>query len=262
MIHYPEKRKEVHKLLFRVKEVADLSGVSVRTLHYYDEIGLLVPDTISESGYRLYSEEDLEKLQQILFYRELGFPLMKIKEIISSSTFDRKTALEKQRDMLYNKRKQLDRLIETIEMTIKEMKGEVQMTHKQKFQGFDFSHNPYEDEARKRWGDKAVDKSNAKLNPMSKDEQQALGEQMNDIYRKLATLRHGAPDSPEAQEAIGEWYHCLGKFGTYPPEAFKNLGQMYVDDERFTKNIDQFGEGLALFMRDAMAIYADRMAKN
>jgi len=248
-------------VLFKVKEVADLSGVSIRTLHYYDEIGLLVPDKVSDTGYRLYSEEDLENLQQILFYRELGFPLMKIKDIISSKTYDRSAALEEQRAMLYDKRNQLDNLIETIEMTIKQMRGEVHMTNEQKFQGFDFSRNPYEDEARQRWGDKAVDESNKKMKNMSKDEQQLLGDRMNEIYRKLATLRHGAPESPEAQEAIKEWHDFLNGFGAYPPEVFKNLGQMYVDDERFTKNIDQFGDGLAAFMRDAMAIYADNLSE-
>lgn len=246
--------------MFKVKEVSELSGVSIRTLHYYDEIGLLKPGTVSESGYRLYTEGDLDKLQHILFYRELGFPLMKIKEMMQSADFDRRAALEQQRNMLYAKREQLDKLIETIELTIRQMKGEIEMTHEQKFRGFDFSRNPYEDEARKRWGDQAVDEANQKIQRLSENERQALGDQMNDIYQKLAALRHGAPDSPEAQAAIKEWYDLLNEhFGNYPPEMFKNLGQMYVADERFTANIDRFGEGLAAFMRDAMAVYADRL---
>lgn len=249
-------------ILYRVKEIADMSGVSVRTLHYYDEIGLLVPDEVSDSGYRLYSNENLEMLQQILFFRELGFSLMKIKEITSSPSFDRRSALEQHRNMLYDKRSRMDQLIETLELTIRDMKGEIQMTNEQKFQGFDFSHNPYEKEARERWGDKAVDESNAKLTGKSKEEQAAMGERMNEIYFNLAKLRNGAPDSPGAQAAIKEWYDFLNQLGTYPPEAFKGLGQMYVDDERFTRNIDQFGEGLAVFMRDAMGIYADSLTNN
>ncbi|WP_411333928.1 MerR family transcriptional regulator [Metabacillus indicus] len=241
----------------KVKEVADLTGISVRTLHHYDEIGLLVPDEVTESGYRIYSSENLETLQQILFFKELGFPLKKINEIISSPTFDRKEALELHRRMLLEKRKRLDQMIETVEKTIQHTKGEIEMSQKEKFEGFDFSHNPYEEEARKLYGDKAVDEANQKAAGMNQDMQ----ERFNDLYRRLADVRHTAPDSKEAQEAIGEWYTLLNEFGSYSLDAFKGLGQLYIDDERFTKNIDKFGEGLAVFMRDAMAAYADSNKK-
>lgn len=239
----------------KVKEVVDLVGISVRTLHHYDEIGLLTPEETSAAGYRLYSNENLETLQQILFFRELGFPLKKIKEILSSPTFDQQEALELQRRMLLEKRSQLDHMITTIEKTIQHTKGEIQMTNKEKFAGFDFSHNPYEQEARERWGDEAVDK--AKAAGMSVEKQEAF----NNIYRNLATLRHGSPESAESQAAIEGWYRFLNEMGSYSLDAFKGLGQMYVDDVRFTKNIDQFGEGLAKFMRDAMGIYADNHKK-
>jgi DNA-binding transcriptional MerR regulator len=241
----------------KVKEVADLTGISVRTLHHYDEIGLLVPDEVTESGYRIYSSENLETLQQILFFKELGFPLKKINEIISSPTFDRKEALELHRRMLLEKRKRLDQMIETVEKTIQHTKGELEMSQKEKFEGFDFRHNPYEEEARKLYGDKAVDQANKKAAGMTQDMQ----ERFNDLYRRLADVRHTAPDSKEAQEAIGEWYILLNEFGSYSLDAFKGLGQLYIDDERFTKNIDKFGEGLAGFMRDAMAVYADTHKK-
>ena len=243
----------------KVKEVADLVGISVRTLHHYDEIGLLTPEEITDSGYRLYSEKNLETLQQILFFKELDFPLKKIKEIISSPSFDRQEALRLHRKMLLEKRGRIDKMIATIDKTTQYVKGEIQMSNKEKFEGFDFSHNPYEKEARERWGDEAVDKSNAKLGSMSGAEQKAMGEKMNAIYRRLADLKDASPESDEAQAGIKEWYdflnHNTGHH--YSLDAFKGLGQMYVDDERFTKNIDQFGNGLAKFMRDAMAIYAD-----
>ncbi|MBG9503184.1 MerR family transcriptional regulator [Bacillus thuringiensis] len=215
-------------MTMRVKEVADLVGISVRTLHHYDEIGLLTPDETTESGYRLYSNENLETLQQILFFKELGFPLKKIKEIIMSPSFDREEALQLHKKMLLEKRARLD-----------------------------FSHNPYEEEAREKWGDAAVDKANEYAKGMSKENQ----EEFNAIYRNLATLRHDAPDSKEAQAAIKVWYDYLQNFSHYSLDAFKGLGQMYVADERFTKNIDKFGEGLAQFMCDAMEIYADRNKK-
>jgi len=238
----------------KVKEVSQLTGVSVRTLHHYDDIGLLTPDCTTEAGYRLYSDDNLATLQQILFFRELGFPLKKIKELLTSPKFSRQEAFEMQRKMLLEKRQQLDSMINTIEKTIQHEKGEVVLTNEEKFKGFDFSENPYEQEARERWGDKAVDVSQKKVAQFG----QEIQEEMNRIYFNLAELRNTLPSSDDAQEAIGDWFNMLNNnFGTYSLEAFKGLGEMYVADERFTKNIDQFGEGLAVFMRDAMATFAE-----
>ncbi|MBA4538392.1 MerR family transcriptional regulator [Bacillus aquiflavi] len=240
----------------KVKEVADLVGISVRTLHHYDEIGLLTPNEITESGYRLYSEKNLEQLQQILFFKELGFSLKEIKHIINSPTFDRKEALILQRKMLLEKRNRIDKMIVTIDKTIKHMMGEIQMTKEEKFAGIHFSHNPYEQEARERWGDQTVDQTNAKLAKMSKNEQKHLSERWQLIFQKLALLLDQSPDSLEVQAAIKEWYDFLNEhFGQYSLEAFNGLGQLYIDDERFTKNIDKYGEGLAKFMSEAMSVF-------
>jgi DNA-binding transcriptional MerR regulator len=238
----------------KVKEVSQLTGVSVRTLHHYDDIGLLTPDRTTEAGYRLYSDDNLAMLQQILFFRELGFSLKKIKELLTSPAFSRQEAFEMQRKMLLEKRKQLDSIIKTIEKTIQHGKGELVMTNEEKFKGFDFGKNPYEQEARVRWGDNAVNKSNKKAAQFGPE----LGEEMNRIYFQLADLRHLEPDSDEAQAAIGKWFDFLNKMGNYSLEAFQGLGEMYVADERFTKNINQFGDGLAVFMRDAMAAFAKK----
>lgn len=243
----------------KVKEVADLVGISVRTLHHYDEIGLLTPEQTTESGYRIYSENDLERLQQILFFKELDFSLKKIKEIIDSPSFNQAEALEMHRKMLLDKRRRINTMIGTIDKTLKYKKGEIVMSNQEKFAGFDFSHNPYEQEARERWGDKAVNKSNAKLNSFTKAEKKEFEETFHAIYRKLAEVRHEDPASEIAQERIAEWYQFLNRIGTYSLGAFKGLGQLYVDDERFTKNIDQYGNGLAVFMRDAMTAYADNL---
>ncbi|MFD1037803.1 MerR family transcriptional regulator [Virgibacillus byunsanensis] len=241
----------------KVKEVADLVGISVRTLHHYDHIGLLTPEETTESGYRIYSDRDLEMLQQVLFFKELGLPLKKIKEIINSPSFDKKEALELHRKMLLEKRSRMDKMIATIDKTIQHSKGEINISDKEKFEGFDFSHNPYEQEARARFGDKAVGESNSKLGKMSKEQIKSMGADFDAIYKDLAAIRHQAPESDEAQAAIKVWYDYLNKIGSYSLDAFKGLGQMYVEDERFTKNIDKYGEGLAVFMRDSMAVYAD-----
>lgn len=238
----------------KVKEVSRLTGVSVRTLHHYDDIGLLTPDNSTETGYRLYSDDNLATLQQILFFRELGFPLKKIKELLDSPVFNRQEAFEMQRKMLVDKRKQLDSMIATIDKTIQHGKGEYTMTNEEKFKGFDFGQNPYEQEARERWGDKAVDASNNKAAKFGPE----LGEEMNRIYFMLAEIRHLDPASKEAQAGIEEWFVLLNKMGNYSLEAFAGLGQMYVEDERFTKNIDKFGEGLAVFMCEAMGVYGEQ----
>lgn len=241
----------------RVKEVAELAGISVRTLHHYDEIGLLKPEETTEAGYRIYTEANLDTLQQILFFKELGFPLKKIKEMMGKPDYDRQEALHLHRQMLVEKRNQINRMLLTIDKTIAHTKGELIMTNKEKFEGFDFSTNPYEQEARERWGNEKVDQANANVAGMSAEQQQ----QFNEIFRKLAAIRSLSPTSAEAQTAIKEWYHMLNTISKYSLDAFKGLGQMYIIDERFTKNIDQFGEGLAVFMSEAMAYFADTNKK-
>ncbi|GGC98700.1 MerR family transcriptional regulator [Thalassobacillus devorans] len=242
----------------RVKEVADLVGISVRTLHHYDEIGLLKPDTTTDAGYRVYSDANLETLQQILFFKEVDFPLKRIKATLEDPSFNREEALEMHRKMLLEKRRRLDQVINTVEKTLQHWKGDIGMTAEDKFKGFDFSHNPYELEARERWGDKAVDEAHEKAKGMSEAKQ----EELNELYRGLAAIRDKDPASNEAQETIAKWYVFLNEIGSYSLEAFKGLGQMYIVDERFTKNIDQFGDGLAQFMADAMAVYADNREPN
>ncbi|MGG3734185.1 MerR family transcriptional regulator [Heyndrickxia coagulans] len=243
----------------RIKEVAELAGVSIRTLRHYDDIGLLKPAEVSPSGYRHYSEENLKTLQQILFFKELGFPLQKIKEIIESPSFDRIRALELQRHLLIEKQKRLAKMIALIEKTIQSEKEGMEMSSEEKFAVFRFDNNPYEREAREKWGDQAVNAAEAGIAGLTGDEKSALAAEMNGIYRELAAIRHTDPRAQGAQIAIRKWFDFLNRhFGNYTSEAFKGLGQMYIEDSRFTKNIDQFGEGLATFMAAAMAEFANQ----
>lgn len=246
-------------LMMKVKEVAELVGISVRTLHHYDEIGLLRPTKVTTAGYRLYADKDLETLQQILFFKELGFPLKKVKEIMGDPDYNKEEALQLQKNLLLEKRNRYDRMIHLINKTIQETNGGIPMSNKERFEGFDFQHNPYEQEARERYGDHKVDEMKKRLNHYSEKERESMSEQWDVIYKQLASLREQSVKTDEVQSAIGDWYTYLNEnFGTYSPEAYRGLGQMYVEDERFTKNIDKYGEGLARFMRDAMAVYADR----
>ncbi|WJY27275.1 MerR family transcriptional regulator [Sporosarcina trichiuri] len=238
-----------------IKQAAELAGVSVRTLHHYDEIGLLSPDRVTDAGYRIYSDDNLRRLQSILYYRELGFPLKEIGDIVGDPAFDRLAVLEDQRNQLLAKQRQLALMLETIDQSIQEERGEHMMTHEERFKGFDFSQNPYEDEAKERWGSETVEKTNAALQGFGKEAE----DRMNEIFRSLAAIRQQAPDSEEAQAVIGDWYRFLNTIGTYTPQAFAGLGEMYTADERFTQSIDRFGTGLAAFMQQAMAVYAERL---
>ena len=126
----------------KIKEVADLVGISVRTLHHYDAIGLLIPEKVNDANYRQYSEADLERLQQILFFKELGFSLKKIKTILSQEQYDQVETLELQHSLLIRKKQRLETMIQTMEKTIQYKKGEITMRNEEKFAGFDFSKNP------------------------------------------------------------------------------------------------------------------------
>lgn len=241
----------------KVKELADLAGISIRTLHHYDAIGLLTPET-TESGYRIYSKGNIETLQHILFFRELDFPLKKIKEIIERPSFDQIEALEIHQKMLIEERDRLNKVLKTIDKTIKHKRGKINMTEEERFVGFNFNQNPYEKEAREYYGDQKVDELNKMVNKLSEDDKEGFETHFNKIYHDLARVRHESPCSEVAQKEIKVWFDFLNTIGSYSLDAFKGLGQMYVEDERFTKNIDQFGEGLALFMHDAMTVYAEK----
>lgn len=241
-----------------VKQVSQLVGVSVRTLHHYDEIGLLTPDHVTEAGYRQYSEDNLQTLQHILFFKELGFSLKEIRRIMQSPDFNTFEALQLQKRSLLAKREQLEQMIATIDRTIAHVKGELQMSTEEKFAGLQWDINPYEQEAREKWGDKAVDDSKQRIGKLTHQQKAEIQQQWNEIYQGLAA-RIGTPvDSEETLALTKRWYELLNSdFGTYSYDAFIGLGQMYVQDERFTANIDKYGQGLAQYMSEAMAYWGN-----
>ncbi len=242
-----------------IREAAALSGISVRTLHHYDQIALLRPARHPVNGYRDYSTADLDRLQQILFFRECGFSLGQIGRLLDSPGYDRGGALALQRKYLLHEKNRIDAMLATLDKTIQASKGEIFMSNTDKFKGFDFSSNPYEEEARELWGDAAVDKSGARIASLSETGRACVEQEMDDIFTRLAGLRHEDPSSESVQQAVGGFYQYLNvNFGNqYSPEAFAGLGELYVQDERFTRNIDQFGEGLSAFLAKAMALFAE-----
>lgn len=239
----------------KIKELAALSGITVRTLHHYDEIGLLSPSRSGGAGYRSYTDADLARLQEILFFRELDFPLREIKEILQSPEYDRTEALKRQRQLLLAQRKRLDKLIRLTEQS---MKG----TNTMNVQEFDMTEienakKQYSAEAKQRWGSTAAyAESEAKAQQYTKADWQRISGAMGEIFAAFAALRGTNPAAPEAAALVQRWQaHISSNFYQCSTEILAGLGQMYTADERFTKNIDQYGAGTAQFISDAIAAY-------
>lgn len=247
---------------YTVQKLGRLAGISTRTLRYYDEIGILRPARINSSGYRIYGQSQVDALQQILFYRELGISLESIKDIITNPSFDSAEALREHREKLLSKKEQLEILIANVEKTISAAEGRMFMSNKEKFEGFkqkliDDNESKYGSEIRKKYGDESINASNQKMKNMTKEQYekvQKLSEEVNKAI-KLA-FENGDPAGELAQKACElhkEW--LLNFWNKYSKEAHMGLVQMYVDDERFTKYYDKIVPGCAVFLRDAMRIY-------
>ena len=242
----------------KINEVAKLTGVTIRTLHYYDEIGLLKPSKITESGYRLYNEDALSKLQQILFFKELEFSLNEIKDIVTNPAFDKTEALRNQKELLIKKRERIDNLIKLAESTLK---GENNMSFKE----FDMTEiektkNKYAKEVKERWGNSdAYKESEEKTKNYNKEKWQEINEEGKQILKAFAANIDKEADSEEVQRLVFKWQNYITeRFYNCTNEILKGLGLMYMGDERFKKNIDKNGEGTAEFLSKAIAIYCEK----
>lgn len=239
----------------KISEVAKMSGVTVRTLHYYDEIELLKPSETTEAGYRMYSSEDLERLQQILFFRELDFPLNEIKKIMINPNYDKIEALNKHKELLIEKRKRIDGLITLIDKTIK---GDNNMSFKE-FDNSKIEENKrkYAEEVKNRWGNtdayKEYEKKTSSYDGNSWNE---INEGMVEILKEFADNREEDPNSDIIQSLVEKWQsYITSNFYNCTKEILSCLGLMYIGDERFKENIDKYGEGTAEFMAKAIEIY-------
>lgn len=237
-----------------VSEMARNSGVSVRTLHYYDQIGLLCPETAVESGYRSYGAADVERMQQILFYKELDFSLKDIQTILADPQYDKQQALARQRHFLELKRARLDRLLALLDARTR---GEAAMELKE----FDRSEleqarREYAAEAKARWGHtdawRASQEKTAQNTPADWSTQT---EEMNAIFRRVAALRGQDPAAPEVQAVLADWQVFITAH-YYPctDEILAGLGELYLADARFRENLDRFGEGTAALLSAAIAV--------
>jgi len=245
----------------QIKEFATLTGVSVRTLHYYDEIGLLKPSLVDkQSSYRYYDEAALRRMQEILFYRELDFSLKSIQEILSSPNYDKRQALAQQKQLLLLKRDRLDRLIHMLEET---EKGNENMDMK----AFDNSaytaaRSEYEAEAKKKWGNtEAYRESQKKTKEYTNATWSRLDGEMNDLLAEFGNSKKSGltPSDAAVQALVARWQTFITEnYYTCTNEILAGLGEMYVADERFTANIDRHGEGTAQFLRNAIRIFCKK----
>lgn len=243
-------------MTWTVGEAAKLAKVSVRTLHHYDEVGLLAPSDRSESGYRLYTVDDLERLQQIMLFRELGFTLPEIRDIVLDPSFDRVSALEAQRNLLAEKVRRTEAAIEAIDLQLREMEEGVPMTKEDAskmftdlFDGFDPA--DYEDEVKERWGDTdAYKQSAARTKRYRKEDWEAIkAEEEATTNAFIELFDAGVPsNSLEAMKlAEAKRAHISKWFYDCPLEFYVNMAQIWVADPRFTKNIDKPRTGLAAY---------------
>ena len=247
---------------YTINQLAKLAGVSTRTLRYYDQCGLLPPKAVRTNGYRIYGETEVNRLQQILYYRELGVELSEIGRILSEKDFDGLSSLQNHLAALREKRARLDLLIGNVQKSISAMKGETTMTDEEKFEGFkeklisDNERN-YGEEIRGKYGDETVDRSNAKLKNMTKEqyaELEALTQELSSTLK--AAFEQGDPGSDLAQKAcaLHKRWLCF-YWDHYSKEAHRGVAQMYVDDPRFTAYFDKIAPGCAVFLRDAVRIF-------
>lgn len=236
-----------------VKEVSRLTGVSVRTLHHYDAIGLLKPTRVTEAGYRLYDEVALRRLQAILLFRQLQFPLKEIKEILDSPGFDPMEALEQQIHMLEFQRQHLDRLISHARKIQKT--GVITMD----FSAFDTTQmDRYAAEAKAKWGKtEAYKEFEQKTAGQTEEQMQATGDGLMVIFARMGAIRQLSPASEEAQALVAELQNYItAHYYTCTKQILRGLGQMYIAGDSMTENIDRAGgEGTAAFAHQAIEIY-------
>jgi DNA-binding transcriptional MerR regulator len=250
---------------YSVKKLAELAGVSVRTLHLYDEIGLLKPSVRTEKKYRYYGRAEALRLQQILFYKELGMPLKEIAGILDDPQFDPVRSLEEHKKVLMQKQQQLSTLLHTIDKTIDHLKNETMLTVEELYEGMPKEQaEAYRSEAKQKWGD-AVDRSENHLQKKSKQEFEQLKQEAGKNWTLLISLMNEDPAGEKVQAAIAEHYELIREFwGTAAlpdkqADAYAGLGDLYISDERYTVVDGKPNPQFAQFMSIAMKQFAKKL---
>ena len=244
----------------RINEVVKLTGVSARTLQYYDEIGLLIPEKLN-NGYRDYSDENLEKLQKILFYKFLKFKLNDIKKLLEADV-DNLKVLEQQRELILKEKEKFEIILHNIEKTIKTYKGEHKMTMEEKFNGFKKEDlNKYENQAIEKYGQETIEESKKRQS----GKEDIVAEKFNSVFRSMAEyIKDGySIEEKKVQSKIEDLYNYMNEYAfDCSVEVFSYIGKGYSQNPEFKNNIDKFGEGVAEYTSKAIEKYCnDRLNK-
>ncbi|MEZ4668355.1 MAG: MerR family transcriptional regulator [Anaerolineae bacterium] len=246
--------------MYTVKQLSDLADVSVRTLHYYDEIGLLHPTSVGSNSYRYYDDAALLRLQQVLFYREIGLELMQIKEVLDSPDFDVLAALRSHRRVLDDRITRLEKLVSTVDSTIMHLAGELKMSKRQMFSAFsDEKQKEYEREARLQWGAETVNDSIKRWNGYSQAQRDTIAAEGSHIYIDLAdALEAGkAPTSPDVQNILVRWHQHLRYFYEPTLDILRGLGGGYNSHPDFIANFQKLHVDLPAFLEASINQYVD-----
>lgn len=244
---------------YTVQQLAKLAGVSVRTLHHYDQIGLLRPSSRSAARYRQYGEKDLLLLQQILFFRELEFPLEDIRRILSSPGFDPLKALASHRKMLVERMERLNHLLITVDKTIQKLTEESMiLTDEELYEGFSKEQiERYQREVTEKYDPTLVAESNRRVRKMTKEQWNAVKLEGDAVTREMAALMGEDPASPAVQSAIARHHAWIEHFYPASAEIYRGLGQGYAEHPEFRAFYDRYKPDLAIFMKAAMDYFAD-----
>lgn len=242
--------------MFTVKQLSQLAGVTPRTLHHYDDIGLLKPYRIGNNGYRYYEEQALLRLQQILFYREMDLPLDEIRKIMADNSFDILIALQSHKNALQKQAARLNRLLATVDNTIQHLKGEKLMSQKGLFEGFsEEEREKYAQEAEQMYDPETVRASNKKWKSFSAAEKKAILTEGKAIYVDLAAVMSKGAESREVQAVITRWHKHMQYFWSPNDEQLLGLADLYNNDSRFRENYEKVAPNLSEFMRAAVKVY-------
>jgi len=248
--------------MFTVKQLSKLAGVTPRTLHHYDAIGLLKPSRVGDNGYRYYGEESVLRLQQILFYRELGIPLEDIKNIMGRHDFDVLGALRSHKEALQKQVTRLNRLIRTVDNTINHLKGNTTMSDKAYFEGFsEAEQERYAAEAEQLYDAESVRESNRKWKTYSAEKKEAILAEGKAVYTDMIAAMSRGAASKDVQTIVERWRKHMDYFWTPKLDQLLALANGYNDDPRFKANFDKMHPQLAEFMREAVNVYVANQKK-
>jgi MerR family transcriptional regulator, thiopeptide resistance regulator len=247
-------------MVYTVKQLSHLAGVSIRTLHYYDEIGLLKPAAYGDNGYRYYDDNAVPQLQQILFFKELDFNLEEIRSILARPDFDLLHTLEAHKAALQRRVTRLERLIHTIDKTTQHMKGKQDMKQEEYFEGFsEEKQKQYEQEIRQRYGERAFE-GVTDWNSYTPEQKARIRAESEQIYRDLVANMDKGYASSEVQAIIARWYQHLRYFYEPSVERLRGLGQMYTEHPDFVATFTRMHPDLPQFLQQAIECYCEKLS--